>query len=70
MDCNKIMQPNPGHGIMVTFKMVSSIAYVDTIIYICFVDGVVPDRRIDLECLEARYESGFAGTSIPERSRK
>jgi hypothetical protein len=55
---------------MVTFKMVSSIAYADPIICICFVDGVVPDRRIDLKCLEARYKSGLVGTSIPERSRK
>jgi hypothetical protein len=47
-----ITQPNPGCGIMVTFKMVMSIARADATIFICFVDGVVADRLVDLECME------------------
>ena len=47
-----ITQPNPGREIMVTFKMVPSIAHVNVTICIYFVDGVVADRLIDLDCLE------------------
>ena len=50
LDCNMITQPNPKHGIMVTFKMVPSIACADATICICFVDGVVADRLVDLDC--------------------
>ena len=52
LDCNMITEPNPGRGIMVTFKMVSSIARADATICICFVDGAVADCCIDLNCLE------------------
>ena len=63
-----ITQPNPGRGIMVTFKMVLSIARADAIICICFADGVVADRLVVLDCLEEGYESELVGTSTPERS--
>ena len=47
-------QPNPGRGIMVTFKIVPSIACADATICICFVDGAVADRVVDLDCVEER----------------
>ena len=47
-----ITQPNPRRGIMVTFKMVPSIARADATICICFVDGAVADHLVDLDCLE------------------
>lgn len=48
-----ITQPNQGREIMITFKMVPSIARADATIFICFVDDVVLDRRVSLEYLEA-----------------
>lgn len=69
MDCKVSTQPNPGRGIIVTFRMVPSIARADATICICFVDGAVADRLVALDCLEEGYESGLAGTSTPERSR-
>jgi hypothetical protein len=51
-DCKVSTHPNLGRGIMVTFKMVSSIARVDATICICFVDGTVADRMVVLDCLE------------------
>jgi hypothetical protein len=62
-------QPNLGRGIIVTFRMVPSIARADATICICFVDGVEAERLVVLDCLEEGYESGLAGTSTPERSR-
>jgi hypothetical protein len=53
----------------VTLRMVPSIARADATICICFVDGAVADRLVVLDCLEEEYESGLAGTSIPDRSR-
>ena len=47
-----ITQPNPRRGIMVAFKIIPSIARVDMTICICFVDGTVVDRLVDLDCLE------------------
>ena len=64
-----IMQPNPGRGIMITFNMLLSIARADATICICFVDGVVADRLVVLDCLEKGYESGLVGTSTTEWSR-
>ena len=46
-----IRQPNPGHEIIVTFKMVSYIARADVTISICFVDGMVADRLVNLDNL-------------------
>jgi hypothetical protein len=69
LDCNMITQPNPERGIMVTFKMVPSIARADATIYIYFVDGAVADRLVVLDCLEEGYESGLVGISTPERLR-
>ena len=69
LDCKVSTKPNPWRGIIVTFRMVPSIARADTTICICFVDGAVVDRLIVLDCLEEGYESGLAGTSTPERSR-
>jgi hypothetical protein len=62
-------QPNPGRGIIMTFRMVPSIARADVTICICFVDGGVADHLVVLDCLEEGYEFGLAETSIPERSR-
>jgi hypothetical protein len=62
-------ESNPGRGIIVTFGIVPSIARVDATICICFVDGVVADHLVVLDCLEEVYEPGLAGTSTPERSR-
>ena len=45
-------QPNLGRGIMVTFKVVSSIARADVTIIICFADGAKSDCRVNLDCLE------------------
>jgi hypothetical protein len=45
-------QPNPERGIIATFKIVSSIARADATICICFVDGSVADRIVDLNCLD------------------
>ena len=47
-----ITQPNPGRGIMVTFKMDPSIARAKATIYICFVDGAMLDRHVGLDCVE------------------
>ena len=69
LDCNMIIQINPRRGIMVTLKMNLFIARADAIIFICFVDGVVEDRLIDLNCLEKGLESMLARTSRPERSK-
>ena len=49
-----ITQLNSRRVIMVTFKMVPSIAYADYTICICFVDGAVADRFVDLDFLEER----------------
>jgi hypothetical protein len=54
-----ITQPNPGHGIMVTFNMVPSIARLYATICICFVDGAVAGCLVVLDCLEEGYESGL-----------
>jgi hypothetical protein len=62
-------QPNPGRGIIVTLRMVPSIARADATICICFVDGAVADRLIVLDCLEEGYESRLARMSTPKRSR-
>ena len=53
LDCNMITQPNLGRIIMVTFKMVPSIARADMTIYICFANDAVPNCCLDLDCLEA-----------------
>jgi hypothetical protein len=47
-----ITQPNLGRGIMVTFKMVLSIARAYATICIWFVDGAVADRLVDLDFLD------------------
>ena len=46
-----ITQPNLGRGIMITFKMDPSVAYVDATIYICFVNGAVLDHCMGLDYL-------------------
>ena len=63
-----ITQPNPGRGIMVTFKMDPSIARAEVTICIYFVDGVMLDCRVSLDCLEVGSKFGLDGTSTPERS--
>ena len=50
--CTMITYPNLGHGIMVTFKITLSIARANVTICICFVDGAMTDRLVDLDCLE------------------
>ena len=52
LDCNIIMQLNSRHGIMVTFKIEPSIGRVDATLYICFVNDVMLDRQVGLDCLE------------------
>jgi hypothetical protein len=47
-----ITHPNQGREIMVTFKMDPFIARAEVTICICFVDGVMLDRHISLDCLE------------------
>jgi hypothetical protein len=69
LDCKVSTQPNPGREIIVTLRMVPSIARANATIYICFVDGAVADRLVVLDYLEEGYESGLAGMSTPERSR-
>jgi hypothetical protein len=69
LEYNIITQPNSGHEIMMTFKMVPSIARTDATICICFVDGAVVDHLVVLDCMEEGYEYGLIRTSIPERSR-
>jgi hypothetical protein len=64
-----ITQPNSRCGIMVTLKMVMSIARADATICICFVNGAVADRLVVLDCLEERYESELVGMSTPKRLR-
>ena len=52
LECNMIMQPNLGRGIMITLKMDPSIAHAEATIFICFVDGAMLDRGVGLDCLE------------------
>ena len=54
LDCNVSTQPNPRRGIIVTFKMVPSIARAYATISICFVEGAVAERLVALDCLDER----------------
>ena len=67
LDSKVSTQPNPRRGIIVTFRIVPSIAHVDATICICFIDGAVTDRLVVLDCLDEGF--GLAGTSTPERSK-
>lgn len=65
-----VMQPNLGHGIMVTFKMALSTAHANATICICFVDDAMSDHLIDLDFLSTTLKSGLVGTSTLERLRR
>ena len=49
-----ITQPNLVCEIVLTFKMVPSKALANATIYICFVDGEMANRLVDLDCLEKK----------------
>ena len=61
-----ITQPNLGCVIMVTIKMIASIARADATMCIFFVDGAIADRLIDFDCLEEGEESRLVRTSTPK----
>ena len=52
-------QPNLRRGIIVTFKMVPSIARVDATICICFVEDAVTERLVALDCLDEGKSQGW-----------
>jgi hypothetical protein len=52
LNCNMITQQNPRRGIIVISNMIMSIARADATTCICFVDDIVADCLVVLDCQE------------------
>ena len=68
LDCNVIMQPNPGWGIIVNFKTILCIVLAEASICLCFAKGALLDRRTTLDNLVGGMKSGNSKIRIPNIS--